>query len=77
MDIDMVMLGQPQRKRLSPQDLKRYQDKNLCFGCDQEGHQRTDFPQKGSQKKKKITAVVQEVQEDSEELSGKDSNLEE
>ena len=76
MDIDMVMLRQQQRKRLSPQDLKRYWDKNLCFGCGQESYRRTDCFQKGSQKKKKILAAVQEVQEDQKELLGKDRNLE-
>ena len=77
MNINMVMLGQPQRKRLSLQDLKRYRNKNLCFGCGQGGHQRTNCPQKGGQKKKNITAMVQEVQEDPEELLRKDSNSEE
>ena len=77
MDIDMVTLGQPQHKRLSLQDLKRYWDKNFCFGCGQEGHRRTDCPQKGSQKKKKVSAVAQEVQENQEELSEKHSNSKE
>ena len=73
----MVMLGQPQRKKLSSQNLKRYRNKNLCFGCGQKGHQKTNCPQKGDQKKKKVTAVVQEVQEDPKKLLGKDSDLEE
>ena len=75
MDIDMVMLRQQQRKRLSPQDLKKYWDKNLCFGCGQESYHRTDCLQKGNQKKKKILAAVQEVQEDQEELLGKRQKL--
>ena len=73
----MVTARQSQQKRLTPQDLKKYQDKNLCIGCGQEGHQRIDTLQKGSQKKKKIAAVVQEVPEDPEVLLGKDSDLEE
>ena len=77
MNIDMVTLGQPQRKRLSPQDLKRYRDKKFCFECGQESHCRTDCPQKGSQKKKKVSAAVQKVQDDQEELLEKDSDLEE
>ena len=77
MNIDMVMLGQPQHKRLSPQELKNYEDKNLCFGCGQKGHCNTDCPQKSSQKRKKVLAAIQEVQDDQEELLGKDSNSEE
>ena len=77
MDIDTVTLRQTQRKRLSRQDLKKYLDKKLCFGCGQEGYHRIDCPQKSSQKKKKVSAAVQEVQEDQEELLGKDSDLEE
>ena len=49
MDINMITLGQPQRKRLSPQDLKRHCNKNLCFDCGPKGYQRTDCPQKGGQ----------------------------
>ena len=77
MIIDMVTLGQQQRKRLSPQDLKKYWDKNLCFGCGQEDYHRTNCPQKGSQKKKKVSAAVQELQEHQEKLLGKNSNWEE
>ena len=77
MNIDTITLGQSQQKRLSPQDLKKYQDKKLRFGCGQEGDCRTDCPQKNSSKKKKVSAVVQEVPEDPEELLGKDSDLEE
>ena len=77
MDIDTVMSGQTQRKQLSSQDLKRYQDKNLCFRCGQGGHCRIDCPQKNSQKKKKVSVAVQEVQDDQEELLEKDNDLEE
>ena len=67
-DIDTVTLGQTQRKQLSPQDLKRYWDKNLCFGCGQEGHHMIDCPQKNSPKTKNVSAAVQEAQEDQKEL---------
>ena len=74
MDINIVTLRQTPRKRLSPQDLKKYRDKNLCFGCGQKGRRKTDCLQKNKEKKKKVSAAVQEVQEDRKELLGKDSN---
>ena len=77
MNIDMVTSRQPQRTRLSSQELKKYWDKTLCFEYGQEGYQRTDCPQKGGQKKKKVKAMVQEVQENPEELLGKNSDSEE
>ena len=77
MDIDTVTPGQTHCKQLSPQGLKKYQDKNFCYGCGQERYHRTYCPQKNSQKKKKVSAAVQEVQKDQEELLGKNNNSEE
>ena len=48
MDIDLITIGRPQHKKLSPEDLKCYWDKYLCFEYGQEGHCRTDCPQKSS-----------------------------